>query len=403
MTEKDPHLGHISDTEFQSQDCKDDASRAQKTLTEAVKDILNDQPENISLNSSNMSEFDYQLLKFSTAKDLQKVASEISAEIVQSKSRLDSQANSNCWKMVEERLKAFSFCKYVKESILQLWAALKTKYNHSSNQEEGLQKVLEKGELLVESMSKIMGARTLDEKKTHQEVFQNVFNNFDTEEHKEICNQLSDIIFQHVGTERNMKNDINKHVDAFIKDMYSFAQAQTQQQDHGVVKMALERIEEATDSLSISSLQLPKESLTIESDEDDADSLLPSLDPFEERNRISSNLAVQLTCEILGNLLPHVPAMTLKDIISKMKTMLMKEFESVDVPLTITEDHIGRTVKAVLKELRKKMGRKGWIRLNFLLGNQYDLIIESTMTHLRAPQENNKFITFFKNIFKFRA
>ncbi|TWW76771.1 hypothetical protein D4764_12G0001610 [Takifugu flavidus] len=375
MTEKDPHLGHISDTEFQSQDCKDDVSRAQKTLTEAVKDILNDQPENISVNSSNMSAFDYQLLKSSTAKDLQKVASEISAQIVKSKSRLDSQANSNCWKMVEERLKAFSFCKYVKESILQLWAALKTKYNHSSNQEEGLQKVLEKGELLVESMSKIMGARTLDEKKTHQEVFQNVFNNFDTEEHKEICNQLSDIIFQHVGTERNMKNDINKHVDAFIKDMYSFAQAQTQQQDHGVVKMALERIEEATDSLSISSLQLPKESLTIKSDKDDADSLLPSLDPFEERNRISNNLA----------------------------TMLMEEFESVDVPLTITEDHIGRTVKAVLKELRKKMGRKGWIRLNFLLGNQYDLIIESTMTHLQAPQEKNKFITFFKNIFKFRA
>lgn len=400
MTEEDPDLGDIADTDFQSQDCKDYVLRSQQTLTEAVKDILNDEPEYVSVNSPNVTAFEYQMLKSSTAEDLQKVASEISAEIVRSKCSLDSEAYTKCWKAVEERLKAFSFCKYVKESILKLWAALKTKYNNSSNQEEGLQEVLEKGELLVKSMSKVKGARTLDEKNNHQEVFQNVVHNFKAGEHKEICGQLSDIICRHLGTGKNMKKDINKHVDSFLKDMHKFAQAQTQQKDHGVVKMALERIEEATDSLCISALQLPNESLTRESDADDADSLLTSSDPFEERNRICNNLALQLTSQILGNLLPHVPVNTLNAIISKTKTMLMEEFESLDVPLTITEDHIRLTAKAVVKDLRKTMGSKGWIRLNFLQGKQYHLIIASTMRQLQAPHEKNKFKKVFKNIFK---
>lgn len=403
IAEQCPHLGHISDTEFQSYNCKDFVSRAQQTLTEAVKDILNTQPEYVSVNRSGVSNSDYQVLRSSTAKDLQKVASEISAEIVQSKNSLDSQANVNCWKVVEERLKAFSFCKYVKESILMLWSALTTKYNrrHSSNQEEGLQKVLETGELLVESMSKVKGGEMLDEMEARPELFQNVVNNFNTDKHKEICGQLSDIIFQHLGPKRSMKKDIIKHVDVFMKDMYKYAQAQAQQQmDHDVVKLALERIEEATDNLYLSSPSLSKdtteETLSSESEEDEECSCLTSVDPFEEWDNVSNHLALQITSHILGNLLPHVPASTLSSIISKMKMMLMKEFEDLDIPFRITEEHIRITVKAVLKELRKKMGNKGWIRINFVLGKQYDLIIKSIVRHLLKSQKKKSFTQVFR-------
>lgn len=401
ITEKCPHLCRISDTEFQSYNCKDFVSRAQQTLTEAVKDILNTQPEYVSVNRSNVSNSEYQVLKSSTAKDLEKVASEISAEILQSKSSPDSQANGNCWKAVEDRLKAFSFCKYVKESILRLWSSLTTKYNpdRETNQEEGLQMVLETGELLVESMSKVKGDEMFDENENRPELFQNVINNFNTDEYKQICSQLSDIICQHLGPQENMKNDIDKHVDVFMKDMYKFAQAQAQQQkDHGVVKLALERIEEATDNLCLSPPTLPKdlteESLNSQSEEDEEDSCITSLDPFEEWDSISNHLGLQLIIHILGGLLPHVPANTLSSIICKMKMMLMKEFIGLDVPFRITEDHIRITVEAVLKELREKMGSKGWVRINFVLGKQYDLIVKSVVRHLLVSNKKT-----FKQIF----
>ena len=398
ITEKRPHLRHISDTEFQSYNCKDFVSRAQQTLTKAVKDILNAQPEYASVHRPNVSNSEYQVLKSSTAKDLQKVASAISAEILQSKSSLDSRANSICWKAVEERLKAFSFIKYVKESILKLWSALTTKYNrdHSSNQEEGLQKVLETGELLVESMSKVKRDQFLEEMEHRSELFQNVVNNYNTDEHKAICSQLSDVICQHLQPYKNMKNDIDNHVDVFMKDMYKFAQTQAQQRkDHGVVKMALERIEEATDNLCLSSPRLPRdmtqESLDSQSEDEEEDSCMTSLDPFEEWDSISNHLGLHLISSILGNLLPHVPANALSSIISKMKMMLMKEFAGLDVPFRITEDHIRVTVEAVLKEMREKMGRKGWMRINFVLDWQYESIISSTMTHLQASHEKKNF------------
>lgn len=168
--------------------------------------------------------------------------------------------------------------------------------------------------------------------------------------------------------------------------------------------MAMERIEEVTENLSVLSQPLPKdmneESLTSESDED---SFLTSIDPLEEWSRISSNLGLQLISHILGNLLPHVPAKTLNSIISKMKIMLMKELEGLDIPFTITDDHIRRTVKAVLKEMHMKMGKKGWIRINFLLDCQSNFIIKCTMKHLQTLNKKNKFRRFFEETCKFRA
>lgn len=126
-----------------------------------------------------------------------------------------------------------------------------------------------------------------------------------------------------------------------------------------------------------------------------------TVDAEEQRGELCQVLLIGLVMLIMEDVSTLAPEM--KNIIPKLRQMLMAEIAGHDIPVDMSVPRMKKIIKAVKKDLRKKASKK-FIQLRLLAQDEYLYrdIIQNLKRHLcpETAKKKNGAKRFFKSAFK---
>ncbi|XP_051247264.1 uncharacterized protein LOC127358311 [Dicentrarchus labrax] len=435
-------LFRVDEEDEEEDEDKDKDKDKLMKITEAVSTILIRQAAEINLileckiNTYDckikLSEEEEELLISSTSKDAEEAALDIARTILEeiSINTPPEPEDESLWIKVGNQLKAFLVNLFTKAAFLRFISKLRRRFLcfMATSEMASLEELVKDMEQVVKNMH--------PPEEDDECLYEKIMTNFSSGR-KKMAEELSQMMIHHLkhGHRLNIRMEVQNEVDSFLKLTWDWlvVQIRQHQRNRDRVTAALRKIKRVVETLptpsethlaptsitdapasitdtptsitnaSTSMTDAPASITDTPTSITDAPAAVEaSAHPLPEWDELSCKLTVAVLVKQITK--DHFIRPS-NDGVKTLTDMLWSETETSGVTMKWTKDHIKKTVKAVHKDLCKKMGGAGIVRLGLLSQDTliYNMIIETLKKHLLGPQKKSGVKKFFKGLFKTMA